>query len=155
MSQINRRLLLLASVTTPGLGASGCATRAPAQDVERYIVAQSQEWTRSYTSGNTDVMERILAEDFVSTSPRGKRSGKRESIASAKEAPAIFEATEVGQIEVRVFDGMALAFGGDALVLKAGNPREVKKAWTDTWIYRRGEWLVVASHESVVRPEQQ
>lgn len=146
----NRRRLLLASAATPAFSAS--AAPGAEQDVELYIVSRSREWTRSYTTGVTDVMEKILAADFVSTSPRGQKSDKAACIASAKEGPSLFESTQAGPIVVKVHANMALAFGGDVLVLKSGAPREVKTAWTDTWILRRDEWVVVASHESLIQP---
>jgi hypothetical protein len=97
-------------------------------------------------------MEKILAPDFVGTNPRGRKSGKSAAIVSAKEGPSIFESAQAGPIEVRVFGDMALAFGGDMLVLKNGPAREITTAWTDTWLLRHGEWLAIASHESVVSP---
>jgi hypothetical protein len=147
----NRRSLLIVATTTT-LGASGCASRGTPEDVKRYIVERSQEWTQAYASGNPKVMETILAHDFVSTNPRGKKSGKSAAIASAMEGPSVFQSALAGPIEVRLFHHMAIALGGDMLVLRAGAPKGVTTAWTDTWLLRDGEWLVVASHESEVDP---
>jgi hypothetical protein len=145
----DRRSLLIVA-TTSTLGASGCAIRGTSVNVEKYIVERSQEWTQAYTTGNPKVMESILAHDFVSTSPRGKKSGKSAAIASAMEGPSVFQSARAGPIEVRVFGDMAIAFGGDMLVLKEGTPKEITTAWTDTWLCRHGEWLAIASHESEV-----
>jgi hypothetical protein len=122
-------------------------------NVERYIVERSQEWTQAYVTGNPKVMETILAHDFVSTNPRGKKSGKSAAIASARQGPSVFQSARAAPIEVRVFGAMAIAFGGDMLVLREGIPNEVTTAWTDTWLLRNGEWLAIASHESEFDPQ--
>ena len=146
----HRRSLLIAAAATSALEATGCATWRDPVSVEKYIVERSKEWTNSYVTGNPEVMERILAHDFVNTNPRGERSGKTAAIASAKSGPATIQSAQAGAIEVRVFGSMAIAFGGDILLLKEGSRREITTAWTDTWLFREGEWLAVASHESVV-----
>jgi hypothetical protein len=97
-------------------------------------------------------MEAILAETFVNTNPKGRKSGKREAIASAKEGPSVFKSAKAGPIEVRVFGDMAIAFGGDILILRDGSPAEITTAWTDTWLLREGKWQAIASHESEVGP---
>ncbi len=146
----NRRSALIAAATST-LAASGCpATGSNAESVASYIVERSKEWTHAYSTGNSEVMEPILAADFVSTSPRGRKSGKRAAIESARSGPSVFESAQAGPLEVRVFGATALAFGGDLLVLKNAPARAVATAWTDVWLLRRGEWLAIASHESEV-----
>ena len=147
----HRRSVLIAAAATSALEATGCATWRDPVSVEKYILGRSKEWTNSYVTGNPEVMERILAHDFVNTNPRGERSGKTAAIASAKDGPATIQSAQAGAIEVRVFGSMAIAFGGDILLLKEGSRREITTAWTDTWLFREDEWLAVASHESVVQ----
>ena len=67
----HRRSLLIAAAATSALEATGCATWRDPVSVENYIVERSKEWTNSYVTGNPEVMERILAHDFVNTNPRG------------------------------------------------------------------------------------
>lgn len=147
-----RRALMLATLTA-GLGATACAFPRKPEDVQQYIAERSRQWTNCYVTGNPEVMELILAPEFVSTNPRGRRSGKSAALKAAKGGPAVFESARAGPIEVRLFGDMALAFGGDLLVLKEGTPREITTAWTDTWLLRQGQWLAMASHESVVSPD--
>jgi len=146
----DRRALMLATLTA-ALGTTACVSPRKSEDVQQYIVERSREWTNCYITGNTEVMERILAPDFVNTNPRGRKSGKSAALQAARGGPAIFESAQAGPIEVRVFGDMALAFGGDVLVLKEGTPRKITTAWTDTWLLRQGQWLAMASHESEVR----
>lgn len=147
----DRRAVMLATLTS-ALGATGCASSRKPEDVQQYIVERSKEWTNCYITGDPAIMERILAPDFVNTNPRGRKSGKGAALQAAREGPTIFESAQAGPVEVRVFGEMALAFGGDQLVLKEGTPREITTAWTDTWLLRQGQWLAIASHESEVSP---
>lgn len=147
----DRRALMLASLSS-ALGVTACASPRKSEDVQQYIVERSKEWTNCYITGSTEVMERILAHDFVNTNPRGRKSGKGAALQAARDGPAVFASAQTGPIEVRVFGDMAVAFGGDQLVLKEGIPREITTAWTDTWLLRQGQWLAIASHESEVSP---
>jgi hypothetical protein len=147
-----KRRTMIASAAASTLGAAGCATAFDPDGVRRHIVERSREWTACYVSGNTDVMERILAEDFVGTGPKGRKSDKAQAIAAARRGPEFLRSARVGPIEVRVFGQMALAFGGDLLEPKHDPAATVTTAWTDTWLLRDGRWVVLASHESEVEP---
>jgi hypothetical protein len=142
---------MLATLTS-ALGATGCASPRRSEEVQQYIVERSKQWTDCYITGNPAVMELILAPDFINTNPRGRKSGKSAALEAARGGPAVFESAKAGPVEVRVFGDMAIAFGGDLLVLKEGTPREITTAWTDTWLLRQGQWLAIASHESEVSP---
>jgi hypothetical protein len=151
-SDTARRPLLLASILGTAMAAVGCATRRSAASVEIFIANSSLEWTASYVSGRTQVLEQILAEDFVGTSPSGRTHNKRETIESAKEAPSVLASATMDRVVVKVFDGVAIAFGEDLLTFKSGTPAPLRNKWTDTWLLRDDRWLVVASHESTVKP---
>jgi hypothetical protein len=67
----NRRSLLIVATTTT-LGASGCASRGTPEDVKRYIVERSQEWTQAYCVFRTNVTARfgIVTDHFGSVTGR-------------------------------------------------------------------------------------
>lgn len=79
-------------------------------------------------------MEQILADDFIGTTPSGRRYGRQEAIESAMQGPAEFAAAALDKIEVKVFDVVTLAFGEDLLTLKSGSPRPIRTRWTDAWL---------------------
>jgi hypothetical protein len=147
----DRRALLLAALLVPSGAGSGCATTSGRPDAEAYITERSREWTASYTTGKTEVMEGILAEDFVGTSPSGTRSSKKDALESARRGPDTFVSAVMQSVQVKVFDGVALAFGNDLLTVRGATPTQEHTAWTDTWLLRGGAWVVVASHESIVK----
>jgi hypothetical protein len=148
----DRRILLLAWAGGAAVSGSGCATDSTSTaDAERLIAESSRQWTGCFASGDTSVMERILATEFVNTSPRGDRSNKLESIAAARRGPDWLVSAELAEITVKVFGTTAIAFGGDHLKLRSATPAEVRTAWTDTWLLRGGSWQVIASHECVMR----
>ena len=91
---------------------------------------RSREWTAGYVSGRTEVLEQILAEDFVVTSPSGKTRCKSETIKSAKEAPSVLASATMDRVVVKVFDVVAIAFGEDILTFKAGTPAPLRNKWT-------------------------
>lgn len=135
------------------MAAAGCRTVARVVEPEAYIAERSRQWTVSYSSGDSTAMEQILADDFTGTSPSGRRYGKREAIKSALQGPSQFAAAALDKVHVKVFGGVALAFGDDLLTLKSGSPSQVRTRWTDTWLLRNGDWAAVSSHESVVKDD--
>jgi ketosteroid isomerase-like protein len=149
-SPSERRPLLLATLMGSAMSAAGCMTLTHT-DAAELITEKSRQWTASYSSGDAAAMEQILADDFIGTSPSGRRYGRREAIESAKKGQDEFAATVLDKIEVRIFDGMALALGEDLLTVKSGDAVLIRTRWTDTWVLRQGIWRAVASHESVVK----
>ena len=145
MKLLSRRwtcpLLLIAAAVL-----AGCASQRPAASVETYIADRSREWTDAYVTGNTGVLEEIIAEDFLGTTSKGARYTKQRVIQDAK--GKYFVSNRLVRIEVRVYGTTALAFGTDVMVLKTSPTVEESAAWTDTWLLRDGRWQVVASHES-------
>jgi hypothetical protein len=150
-ASIERRSLLVATLLTPALAVSGCTTTPTEGDAETFVAERSRQWTACFSTGRTDVMEQILADDFVNTSPSGKRSDKKASIEAARQGPNIFASTRLDRIEIRVFGTTVLAFGEDLLTFKSAGAQPVRTTWTDTWLFRGRRWQVVASHESVLK----
>ena len=127
---------------------AGCANLQPAESVEKYIADRSREWTEAFVSGNTRVMEEIIAPDFRGTSTTGERYTKQGAIRDAKDGPNNFIYNRLSRVEVKVYGNTAVAFGADVMKLKSNPTVEETAVWTDTWLLRDGKWQVVASHES-------
>ena len=126
----------------------GCASYQPVESVEQYIADRSREWTDAFVSGNTRVMEEIIAPDFLGTSTKGERYTKQDAIKDAKDGPNYFVSNRLLKVEVKVYGSTAVAFGVDVMKLKSNPNVEETAVWTDTWLLRNGKWQVVASHES-------
>ena len=73
---------LLVSGLLAGLG--GCSRHANHEADERYIVDGERQWAESVASGDTAVVERLLAEDYLGVAPDGTLRTKQAEIAGLR-----------------------------------------------------------------------
>src|SRR5438874_11475450 len=67
-----------------------CTSERNRSQAEQYIVEAERQWAESVATGDTAVIERILADDFVGVDPKGKLYNKAQMIADTREAPKHF-----------------------------------------------------------------
>jgi hypothetical protein len=146
---VPRKLLDAAALSVTLLALLGCATRPSTEGVERTILDGDQAWAESLVTGDTEVLERIIANDFVGTSPRGNRYTKGELIGSTKDAPKVFASNTLGKVTVRVFGDVAVAQGEENWVKHKGEPIRGRFVWTDVWVLRNGKWQIVAAQDVI------
>jgi ketosteroid isomerase-like protein len=96
-----------------GLAASlsGCGPHYDQKEAERYIVDSERQWAESVANGDTTVLERILADDFVGVDPKGPFYDKAKMIADTREAPKYFASNHLNAVKVRFYGDTAVAQG--------------------------------------------
>jgi ketosteroid isomerase-like protein len=147
-----RFLFLLATVLIFGLLVSR-GQDAKDADAERYIVDSERQWAEAVASGDTAVVERILADDYLGMDPDGGLYDKSTAISFTREGPKDFVSNHLNSVKVRFFGDTAIAQGSESWVRRSGTPLRGRFAWTDTWIRRNGKWQIVAS-EDLIAPEK-
>ena len=120
---------------------------------EQELIKLDKEWGEAGSQGNTAVLERILADDFMGVSPTGVAT-KAQNIAEAKSnAPDITNATYVADEYVVRFLNPNTAVMTHSAVGKGLNKG---KEFTDkhrsmhVWVKRDGRWQVVASQATPI-----
>jgi len=121
-------------------------------DAERYIKLSESQWAESVASGDSGVVERILADDFVGVDPDGSLYDKAKMVADTREAPKYFLSNHLNDVKVRFYGDAAVAQGNESWVRRTGKPERGRFVWTDTWIRRNGHWQIVAA-EDLITPE--
>jgi hypothetical protein len=127
-----------------------CARKYNEKEAERYIVESERQWAESVATGDSTVLERIFADDFVGVDPKGPFYDKAKMIADTREAPKYFVSNRANDIKVRFYGDTAVAQGSETW-----ERRSVERGrfvWTDTWVRRDGKWQMVAA-EDVIAPE--
>jgi ketosteroid isomerase-like protein len=140
-------LLLLVSVAVAQKPPRVSTSQASA---ERYIRESESQWAESTASGDTTVIERILADDFIGTDPKGNLYGKATMIADAKTAPKYFASNHLDQAKIRFFGNTAVAQGSESWERRNGE--RGRFVWTDTWVLRNGRWQIVAAEDLLAAP---
>jgi ketosteroid isomerase-like protein len=112
-----------------GLAASlsGCGPHYDQKEAERYIVDSERQWAESVANGDTTVLERILADDFLGVDPKGPFYDKAKMIADTREAPKYFASNHLNAVKVRFYGDTAVAQG----------QRDMGAAERRTWTLRR------------------
>ena len=128
-----------------------CTPRSEQADAERYIRDGARQWADSVATGDTAVLERILADDFVGIDPKGRFYDKAKMIADTREAPKYFVSNRLNDVKVRFYGETAVAQGDETWERRNGE--RGRFVWTDTWVRRNGRWQIVAAVD-VIAPEQ-
>jgi hypothetical protein len=129
----------------------GCTRSYDEKEVRRYIVENERQWAESVASGDTTVLERILADDFVGVDPEGRSYDKAKMIADTREAPKYFASNHLNDVKIRFYRDSAVAQGNETWERRSGE--RGRFVWTDTWVQRGGKWQIVAA-EDLIAPEQ-
>jgi len=122
-----------------------CTQHDDQKEAERYISESERQWAESVASGDTSVIERILADDFVGVDPKGRQYGKTEMISETRNAPKYFVSNHLNDVKIRFYGDAAIAQGNESWQRQTGE--RGRFVWTDTWIRRHGRWQVVAAED--------
>ena len=123
---------------------------SPDEDTVKLIKAVEAKWANSACSSQPDLKD-FFADDFQGTSPKGRRYGKEEAIAT--DTQSLSRDCQLGEVKVRFFgDSIAMAYGAESRMGKDNNGKETKTClvWTDTWLKRAGKWQIVAAQDTSV-----
>ena len=134
--------LALMCLAAPALAAGACT-----QD-EKFIRDSEAAWAQSYARGDSSVVKRILAEDFVGVSPTGEVYDKAFAIKEAEEGSGT---TKSEFVQVRFFGDTAIAVGADAWTTADG--KSGRFVWTDVWVCRSGSWQIVNAEDVETPPK--
>jgi hypothetical protein len=141
------------SISFACLLACACAHEQDHREAERYIIESERAWAESVATGDSSVVERILAHDFAGVDPKGHVYDKSKMVSDTRDAPKYFVSNHANEIKVRFYGDSAVAQGDETWERRSGDPLRGRFVWTDTWIKRNGKWQIVAA-EDLIAPEK-
>ena len=142
-----------ARITIACLAVCACTHREDTRDAERYIIDSEHQWAESVATGDSSIVERILADDFIGVDPKGGSYDKAKMVSETRDAPKYFLSNHANQVRVRFYGDTAVAQGDETWKRRSGEPLRGRFVWTDTWVRRNGKWQIVAA-EDLIAPEQ-
>ena len=146
-----RVFVLIAGLSISAIYAA-YAQKTGTAEAEGYIKESERQWAESVVTGDTAIVERIVADDFVGVDPDGNFFDKAKELSDTRESPKDFVSNHLDEVKVRLYGDAAVAQGIESWVRRSGAPLRGRWVWTDTWIKRNGKWQVVAS-EDLIPPE--
>lgn len=126
----------------------------PVRSDQETLIQLERDWHAAVLANDVDVVDRILADEFVATYDDGSRGDKKKEL----ELVAAFDQ----QIDASSLDEFLIQIHGDTAVVHftlrlvgpvQGVSVEVALRYIDVWVYREGRWRCVASQSTRVRPK--
>jgi ketosteroid isomerase-like protein len=144
-------ILLLASISmgsprqdqSYGLASMGVYEYGP----EEVIAQLEHDWVTAIMYKDTDVLSRVMADDFTGISPNGQQYTKPEALADIRSGRYNVESVELHNLNVQVIGDVAIATFYQHEKSRFGEEDcSGQYAFTDVWVYRNSLWQAVASH---------
>jgi len=148
---MNKTLLVIAlliAAATPAFAQTAASTPEQNKGVEQAVLKVTQEWLAADERHDRAALNRIIADDFLGTAPRGAMVSKKDIIPQeGTEADAHGLSINGQDIKVRLF-------GDTAIVTGRGLPKTPERAeqgelrFTVVFVKRAESWQMVAAHLS-------
>jgi ketosteroid isomerase-like protein len=122
------------------------STDAQLKDIE-------MRWEGAFKSHDVNVVEGILAENYVLTDEHGKVFNRRGAIKEFKNSSDTLEKASSSDVVVHPVNKDAAVVTGKAHEVgkdKSGKAFDRTFRWTDTFVNHNGKWECVASHVTLV-----
>ncbi|HEY6050632.1 MAG TPA: nuclear transport factor 2 family protein, partial [Thermoanaerobaculia bacterium] len=135
--------------------APGVASAA-ASDDEKAVATLDTQYQAAVARNDAAAMDRILADDFVLVTGRGKSFTKADLLADARGGTAVYERQEeeAGSQKVRVWGDTAAVTA--LLWIKGtrdGKPVDYKLWFSDTYVRTKAGWKYVFGQASIPLPQ--
>ena len=103
-------------------------------------------------SGDIEALNKILADEYSYTDPKGVVYNKTEELNFYKNNSIVLKALELSDQKIYVDGNTAIETGIIRFTgTNAGKPLDFTKRYTTTWIWRGGRWQILADHASQVK----
>ena len=110
------------------------------------VLGLEKAWNQAYKAGDIKALSAILDNSLVLVEDDGSLKTKSEFLASVKAASVNEEQVAPESLTVRVFGSTAVAIGVIAVKETKGGKSVVhRERFIDTWIYKNGTWICIAT----------
>ena len=121
--------------------------------VRSKIIALEKAWNQAYKAGDTRALDSILDNQIVLINDDGSVQSKVEFLAGVKATNNNSQEQQVSpeSMSVHVFGNTAVATGVfRAKGVEGGKSYVRRERFVDTWIYKKGNWVCVATNATPV-----
>ena len=121
--------------------------------VRSRIIALEKAWNQAYKAGDIRALDSILDNEIVLINDDGSVQSKAEFLGSIKATSNNSQEQQVSpeSMSVHVFGNTAIATGVfRAKGVEGGKSYVRRERFVDTWFYKNGKWVCVASNATPV-----
>jgi ketosteroid isomerase-like protein len=121
--------------------------------IEEELITLDKEWNDAEVRGDIVTLERILADELISTWLDGSVETKAKVLESFKSGNVIFESMTCNDYVVRVYGDMAV-MNHSATMKGQHNDQDfhITYGTTHVWARRGGQWQVIANQLTHIAP---
>ncbi|HMC84144.1 MAG TPA: nuclear transport factor 2 family protein [Chitinophagaceae bacterium] len=119
------------------------------EKARQYITESEKQWAEAVASGDSTIVLRILADDFIGVDTKGFQYNKEHEVHSTPEGPKYFKSNHLNNIKIRFYGNMAVVQGDEIWVRYSGEQLTGRFVWTDTWLLRDDKWQIVAAEDLI------
>ncbi len=119
--------------------------------VQSKVIALEKAWNQAYKAGDTKALDGILDDQIVLINDDGSVQTKAEFLKTVKKSDSQEQQVAPESMSVHVFGNAAIATGVfRAKGVEAGKPYVRRERFVDTWVYKGGRWVCVATNATPV-----
>jgi hypothetical protein len=119
------------------------------------LIALENAWNQAQLHHDSKALDELVADTFISTDNDGVFQTKAQFLADNRDpsyAPTLMTNSDE---KIFLYDNAAVVAGiYHAKGLYKGKAFDHYGRFTDTWVYKNGKWLCVASHTSALKKER-
>jgi ketosteroid isomerase-like protein len=125
--------------------------KTQAVSVEQELIKLENEWGDALIKHDPVPIDKMLADDFIGTTPDGAVYTKAQLLESVKSSKEDVISMVDDEVKVHVYGDAAVMSARNTVKIRVeGKETTILERYTDTWIKRDGGWKCVAGHNSVI-----
>ena len=115
------------------------------EHAEQEVVRLADAWASAELRGDTTLLERILADDYIGIGPLGFMLTKQEWLARHETGDLKYESFNLDEVKVRVYNDAAVLIGRQVQnATYRGNSIPGQFRITLVFVHQQGQWQLVS-----------
>ncbi len=106
------------------------------------VLALERTWGVAPRMGDLETVSRVVADDWLATSPTGQTMTKEDLLAMLASNPHVFNSTTYSEVNVSLFGATAVV---TSFFHGVGEALELKQRYMRVYAKRRGRWRRIAT----------
>ena len=117
------------------------------------VAGLEQQIRRAVIKGETSILERYLADDYMGIGPNGDAADKSKTIQELKDGTVKYSAIDVTEENVRMYGDTGIYNGrGNVKMTINGQPQTADVRVTIVWLKQNGQWKRVSFQATRIQP---
>src|SRR4030042_1294000 len=125
--------------------------KTQAGSVEEEVIKVENEWGDALIKHDPAPIYKMLADDFIGTTPEGAVYTKAQLLEGVKSSKENYISMVDDEVKVHVFGDAVVISARNTITMRVeGKETSFQERYTDTWVKRDGRWKCVAGHNSLI-----